>query len=176
MRPALGSLAAAQTKGTQATAQACAQLLDYAATHPNAKIRYYKSDMVLYVHSDASYLSEPNARSRAGGHFYLSQKREHPDKPPTKDELLPPPNGPLHTVCNILSNVMASAAEAETGAVFVNAQDSTPIRQTLLDMGHPQLPMTIQTDNSCAEGIINQTIKQKWSKAMDMHFHRFGIE
>ena len=41
------------------------------ATHPNAVIRYYKSDMVLNVHSDASYLTALKARSRASGHFFL---------------------------------------------------------------------------------------------------------
>ena len=49
-------------------------LLDYMATHPDAKIRYKASDMVLNVHSDASYLSAPKARSRAGGYFFLGQK------------------------------------------------------------------------------------------------------
>jgi len=34
MLVALGSLAAAQTEGTQATMEACMQLLNYAATHP----------------------------------------------------------------------------------------------------------------------------------------------
>ena len=39
------------------------QLLDYLATHPDAKIRYHASDMVLNIHSDASYLSEIGAKS-----------------------------------------------------------------------------------------------------------------
>jgi hypothetical protein len=64
MLVALGTLASAQTKGT------AAQLLDYAATHPNAILQYKASDMVIHVHSDASYLSEPNACSRAGGLFF----------------------------------------------------------------------------------------------------------
>ena len=38
-------------------------------------------------------------------------------------------------------------------------------------MGHPQNePTTIQTDNSTAMGIANNTIKQRRSKAMDMIF------
>ena len=45
--------------------------LDYMATHLNEKIRYYASDMVLNVHSDASYLSAPNARSQAAGYYFL---------------------------------------------------------------------------------------------------------
>ncbi|MGL5936068.1 MAG: reverse transcriptase domain-containing protein, partial [Cetobacterium sp.] len=64
MLTALGTLASAQSAGTERTMDALTQLLDYAATHPNAKVRYHASDMILYVHSDASYLSEPKARSR----------------------------------------------------------------------------------------------------------------
>jgi hypothetical protein len=37
------------------------QLLDYLATQEEAIITYNKSDMILAVHSDASYLSEPQA-------------------------------------------------------------------------------------------------------------------
>jgi hypothetical protein len=49
-------------------------LLDYVATHPDAILTYAKSVMILHVHSDASYLSEPKARSRAGGLFFLTNR------------------------------------------------------------------------------------------------------
>ena len=91
---------------------AIVQLLNYAATHPDAAIRYYKSDMVLYVHSDASYLSESQARSRVGGYFYLGNTNEPADT--TK------PNGPIHIESRIMKNVMAVASEAEIGALFHN--------------------------------------------------------
>ena len=39
MLVALGTLASAQSKGTEATAQAVTQLLNYCATHPEATIR-----------------------------------------------------------------------------------------------------------------------------------------
>jgi hypothetical protein len=55
---ALGTLSAAQSKGTAATAQAITQLLNYCATHPDATIRFIASDMHLHIHSEASYLSE----------------------------------------------------------------------------------------------------------------------
>ena len=45
--------------------------MDYCYTHPDATIRFMASEMILALHSDASYLSEPGAKSRAGGHFYL---------------------------------------------------------------------------------------------------------
>ena len=63
MLVALVSLAAAQTKGTENTMDATIQLLDYAATNPNAAIQYHMSNMILYAHSNASYLSEPKVRS-----------------------------------------------------------------------------------------------------------------
>jgi hypothetical protein len=44
--------------------------LDYLTTHPDATIRYHASDMILHIHSDASYLSVSNARSPLGGLFF----------------------------------------------------------------------------------------------------------
>jgi hypothetical protein len=61
MLVALGSLASEQTKASTNTMKAARQLLDYAATHPQATIRFTRSDMILNVHSDASYLSESEA-------------------------------------------------------------------------------------------------------------------
>jgi hypothetical protein len=54
------------------------QLLDYLASQEDAVITYNASEMILAAHSDASYLSEPKARSRAGGHFFLSSNAEIP--------------------------------------------------------------------------------------------------
>jgi hypothetical protein len=45
------------------------QLLDYLAMYPDATIRFRASDMIMNVHSNVSYLSEADARSRACGHF-----------------------------------------------------------------------------------------------------------
>jgi len=59
---------------TQKTMKKIKQLLDYAATYPNAVIRYYASDMILHAESDAAYLVLPKARSRIAGYFYLSSK------------------------------------------------------------------------------------------------------
>eukprot|EP00957_Ditylum_brightwellii_P191329 14568203-Ditylum_brightwellii.AAC.1 len=70
----LNELASQQATATEETAKAVVMILNYCATYPAAVLRYHKSDMVLYVHSDASYLSEPEARSRAGGHFFVSEK------------------------------------------------------------------------------------------------------
>ena len=73
--------------------------------------------MILAVHSDASYLSEPKARSRAGGHFFLSNNAE-----------MPPNNGAILNLAHVIKNVMASATEAELAALFINACEAVYIR------------------------------------------------
>jgi hypothetical protein len=74
MLVALSTLASAQDIGTSATAESIHRLLDYCVTHPEAEVRFHSSDMVLQASSDASYLTEPEACSQTGGHFYLSNK------------------------------------------------------------------------------------------------------
>ncbi len=56
------------------------QLFDYLAMHPGATVRFHALDMILNVHSDASYLSAANAHSRACGHFFMGWKA-NPTKP-----------------------------------------------------------------------------------------------
>jgi hypothetical protein len=53
---------------------------------------------------------------------------------------------------------MSSAAEAELGALFINAKEAVYLRQILIEMGHPQPKTPIQTDNTTAEGVINNKI------------------
>ena len=163
---ALGDLASVQTKATEETMDNLVWLLNYVASNPNAEVTYTASDMYLHVHSDASYLSVPKARSRAGAHFFLSK-----DPSKVKDYTLLPLNGPIHVVSKILKFVMASAAEAEIGAGFIAAQESIPIRQCLEELGHKQPPTPIQVDNTTAVGFMTKTIKQKRSKAIDMRFY-----
>jgi hypothetical protein len=120
---ALGTLASAQTNGTKATVNACKRLLNYCATHPDAVVRFQASDMCLHIDSDASYLSEPEARSGVGGIFYLSTSPS-PNLIPGEPD--PPLNGPFHAVSNILCNVMSSAAETDFGGLFYNEQEVCP--------------------------------------------------
>ena len=136
--------------------------------HPNATIRYTASDMILHIHSNASYLSKPRARSRAGGDYFLGDTRPDMSNPPTTRPRL---NGLIHSMSQIMSNVMGSAAEAEIGAAYINRQEVIPIRTLLLELGHPQPATTRQFDNSTADGFANDTIKQKLLKEIDMHFY-----
>jgi hypothetical protein len=169
MMVALGTITSKQSKGTHAIAQAITQLLNYAAAHPDANVRYHASDMCLHIHSDASYFSEAHARSRSGGKFFISHKPAAPSNPAKNPP--PPYNGPIYTISSIMANVMASATEAEFGALFHNARDAVPLRTALVEMGDPQPATPIQTDNACAAGISNKTVKQRQSKAIDMRFY-----
>ena len=169
MLVAISTLASVQAHGTQATMDAAIHLLNYCATHRNATIQFRASDMVLHVHSDASYLSVHGARSRVGGFFFLSE--QPPPSGYTEHSIPPPINGPVHVNSIIMQHVMSSAAEAEFGALFHNAKDAEMLRTILSAMGHPQPATPIQTDNACANGIANDTVKQKRSRAMDMRFY-----
>jgi hypothetical protein len=94
-------LASKQSRATKRTITNVKRLLDYLATHPDAKIRYYASDMILNVHPNASYLSELETRSRASGHYFLGSLPidGHPIKL----------NGSIFDLCVILKLVAASA-------------------------------------------------------------------
>jgi hypothetical protein len=115
--------------------------------------------MILAIHSDVGYLNESKARSRAGGHFFLSSDVQNP-----------PNNGAILTIAQIIDAVMSSAAEAELGALFINAKEAVHMQGILQEMGHPQPPTPIQTDNSTAEGVINSRVRPKRTKSMDMRF------
>jgi hypothetical protein len=71
----------------------------------------------------------------------------------------------------IIKAVMSSAAEAELGALFLNAKEAVIIRQILTEMGHPQPRTPIQTDNTTAEAVVNNRVQPKRLKAMDMRIH-----
>ena len=116
--------------------------------------------MILNVHSNASYLSAPKARSRAGGYFFLGSIPRD-DKPIII-------NGAIHITCTNLKLVAALAAEAELGALFLNAQEAKVLRLVLKELGHPQPPTPIHVDNTTTVGIVNNTIKRQRSRAMEM--------
>ena len=160
MLTALSAIASSQAKPTQLTMHKIKLFLDYAATNPDAVLTYRASDMVLAVHSDASYLSEPKARSRAGGHFFMSN-----------DTPNPPNNGAVLNLAQIIKAVMTSAAEAELGALYINSREAVPQRILLEEMGHPQPKTPMQTDNTTALGVVNNNIQPRRTKAMDMRFH-----
>ena len=100
--------------------------------------------MILAIHSDTGYLNEEGARSRAGGHHFLSENVASPSN-----------NGAIYYEALIIKAVMSSAAKAEIGALYTNARKGVEEQNILRVMGHPQPPIPAQTDNLTAEGIIN---------------------
>jgi hypothetical protein len=116
--------------------------------------------MILNVHSDASYLSLPKARSRAGGYFFLGSLPCNGD--PIKL------NGAIQVSCAILKLVAVSAAEAKLVALFLNAQEAKVFQLILAELDHPQPPTPIHIDNTTTVGIVNKTIKCQQSRLMKM--------
>eukprot|EP00957_Ditylum_brightwellii_P047489 3606670-Ditylum_brightwellii.AAC.1 len=113
-------------------------------------------------------MSAEQARNHARDHFYLSLASANPTKEPTCP---PHPNGPIHSVCEVLRNVMSSTAEAEIGALYVNTRKGEELLLTLEEMGHPQPPTPVMTDISTACGIVNKTVKQRCTRAIGMQFY-----
>ena len=139
------------------------RLMDYVHTYLNAYIRYYASNTILNIDSDASYLVTSKARSRVAGYYHLSA-----DPQITKHPRL---NGAIHVECKTLHHVLSSAVEAEVGDVFHNAQVTIPIKTLLQVLKYPQPPTPIKTDNSTAYGFIYNNIHQKRSKSRDMRHY-----
>jgi hypothetical protein len=114
--------------------------------------------MILAIHRDASYLSESKARSQAGDHM-------------GGDDEIPINNGAVLNISQIIKSVMSSAAEAQLGALFINAKPAVSMHTTLEELGHPQTQTPMQTDNSTAHTLLTNKIIPKALKAMDMQFH-----
>jgi hypothetical protein len=105
MIPAIRTIATQQanaTTATTATMKSITKLLNYCATHPDAIVRYYSSDMIIWIESDASYLSETKARSRATGYHCLSSKPTNPNQPPAPTDPSPPMNGAIVVPCKVM--------------------------------------------------------------------------
>jgi hypothetical protein len=118
--------------------------------------------MILYLQSDASYLTRPNARSVAGGLAYLGNSNHTSHVP----------NHLLSYFSTIIDTVCSSVAEAEYAALFLTAKAGAWLRLVLTTLGYPQHnPTTILCDNEVAVGIANLAVKPKYSKALDMRYH-----
>ena len=137
----LGDLRLEQSAATALTINKVNNLLDYLDSNPNATIRFHTSGMILFIHRDISYLSVAKTRSRASGVYFLSDPKLDNI---TFNEYTPVLNAFTFVLCKILRNIMASATEAEYGALFLNDQAAVPIRTTLMEFNHPQPPTPIQ--------------------------------
>ena len=124
--------------------------------------------MILNIHSDASYLSEPSARSRTYGHFFMGST------PKNGEPIFI--NGKRCILCQHNNNAIRCcvAAEAELGALFRNCQDGIIFRLTLSNLRHPQPKTPVHCDNATAVGIASNTVKRQRSRAMEMRFFWTG--
>jgi hypothetical protein len=84
---------------------------------------------------------------------------------------IPTNNGAVLNISQIIRAVMSSAAEAELGALFLNAKTAVLMRHTLKELGNPQPRMPIQTDNKTSNHLLTNKIMPKALKAMDTRFH-----
>ncbi len=156
----ISNKASQSSKPTEDTMQQTLQLLDYLATLEDAVLSYHASNMVLAVHSNASYLRKPKTQSQAGGHFFLSS-----------NTTVPPNNGVILNILHIIKNVMSLATKAELTGLYIMACKAVYIRIILEELGHAQPPKPLQTDNAMADRVINDKVQPKQTKAMDMRFH-----
>jgi len=69
--------------------------------------------MKLAARSNASYLREAFGRSRAGGHFFLSNVL-----------YIPPNNGAILNIAHIIKHVISSATKAELAALYIIASEA----------------------------------------------------
>ena len=87
--------------------------------------------MKLAVHSNASYLSKPKARSRAGGHFLFNEAK------------IPQNNGAILNTAHIIRHVSKLSTEEELAALYILAREAVYIRIILEEMGHKQPPTAL---------------------------------
>jgi hypothetical protein len=158
--PTLNEIASEQAKPTTYTNPKTNMLMDYLHTYPNAIIRYHASDMILKITSDAAYIVQPKARSRAAVHYHLGW---------LKSDCV---NGAVNVLCQTIKNVVSSAAEAETGGIYIGGKHACPMRAMLKELGHrqPTTGLPSGSDNNTAQGILNAKMRQKLSKSFDMRY------
>ena len=55
---------------------------------------------------------------------------------------------------------MSSTQESETCGGYINEKEALPIRQTEIEMGHPQGPTPLQSANKFSHGILTGVLKK----------------
>ena len=151
-------LSSQQSNPTEATMRAAHRLLGYAKLHPNHVLVFRPSDMLLRIHSDASFLNRPNSGSTAGGFHFLGT---------TDPNFL---NGPIFCHCTRIPVVCAAVSEAEYAGIFANLEIGADERSILESLGHPQPPTDVYCDNLCSVGLATDVVRPKKSKSIDKRF------
>ena len=125
MLQALTAIASEHNDHTKNTIKRVKTFLDYAKYQADSIITFNAIAMVMAINYYVYYLFKNNAHSHAGGHHILSNDKENN-----------PNNGAILNIPTIIRNVMSSAAEAELGALFLNAKKAVPMRKTLGKLFH----------------------------------------
>ena len=106
--------------------------------------------MVLYVESDAVYITVPEAISCYSSHFYL---RYWPSPSPIKPN--PERKVPIHTDCITIRNIVSSSAEYETCRNSNNRISAIVMQPALISLDHKQPSTPLKTDNYTTELFVN---------------------
>ena len=117
--------------------------------------------MILHEDSGAAYLVQPNAQIWYAGCYYLGS-------PNSTNNML---NGAVLVICRTIRNVVASAAEAETGGLFGNGQEIIPIRWGLDTLDHTQPPTPLNKYNTTSDSFVHSNIRKRRSKTWDMRWN-----
>ena len=120
---ALNAIRRKQSKATETTRNWANWLLDYLATHPNGKTRFWQSKMRLLIHSDASFIVEWDGKCIYGGFFYLGWNQS--------DEEEQKINSAIEVSASILPLVAISVAKAKMGGAFYNGKKGKVFHLTL---------------------------------------------
>ena len=64
----------------------------------------------------------------------------------------------MYALCKILDKIAVSAVQAELGILFTNTQEIIKVRLSLDELGQPQPPTPLHTDNITANSIFHQSI------------------
>jgi len=83
-------------------------------------------------------------------------------------------NGAFFTLCTIFRFVVASAAKAKLGALFLNCKEGIIFRLTPEELGHLQPRTPVHCDNATTIGIANNTVKWQRSRSMEMRYFWVG--
>lgn len=118
--PALNTIGTQQAKPTKQTMKRCQRLMDSVNTYSNAFLRFYASDMVLHIDTDAAYLVLPKARSRIAGYFYCANL---PKKPPMN-------NDPILIECKGLRRAVCLQPKLKQQVFFITLKLRYPFEES----------------------------------------------
>ena len=117
--------------------------MDYVHTLLNTYIRYYVSDMILHIDSDAAYLVAPKTRSRVARYLHLSDHMNITEHPKL--------NGAIFVECKTLQHELSSASKTKVAGISHNSQLGIPIINLLHKLNHmkPPIPPNLKFELYC---------------------------